>query len=100
SSAELVQTSTSGNFGTTIDNKSLAQLPIVGVRGRNSINLVGLVPGVQRGDIRCNSGGCSSVHGSRDRAWNYTLDGVDTNETSAGGAELSPTRVNPDAVQE
>lgn len=98
--AELVNTSTSGNFGTTIDQASLAQLPIIGIRGRNAISLVALVPGVQEGGIRCNSGGCSSVHGSRDRAWNYTLDGVDTNETSAGGAQLSPTRINPDAISE
>ncbi|HUQ49314.1 MAG TPA: carboxypeptidase regulatory-like domain-containing protein [Terriglobales bacterium] len=99
-SAELVSTSTSGNFGTTIENVSLAQLPIIGLRGRNALSLVALVPGVQEGGIRCNSGGCSSVHGSRDRAWNYTLDGVDTNETSAGGAQLSPARINPDSIAE
>src|SRR4051794_27438633 len=33
--AEQVQTSTSGNIGTTVDNRSLVALPIVGLRGRN-----------------------------------------------------------------
>ncbi|MEO5936232.1 MAG: carboxypeptidase regulatory-like domain-containing protein, partial [Terriglobales bacterium] len=100
-SAELVNTSSSGNFGTTVEQVSLAQMPIIGIRGRNALSLVGNVAGVQEGGgFRCNSGGCSSVHGSRDRAWNYTLDGVDTNETSAGGAALSPARINPDAVAE
>src|SRR3954468_16932587 len=32
--AALVETTTSGNFGTTIDNTLVTQLPIVGVRGR------------------------------------------------------------------
>lgn len=47
--AELVQTTTSGNFGTTIDNATLTQLPIVGVRGRNPLDLVFLTPGVVAG---------------------------------------------------
>ncbi|HUR36215.1 MAG TPA: TonB-dependent receptor [Terriglobales bacterium] len=99
--AELVQTSSSGNFGTIIDSVSLAQLPIIGVRGRNAISLIAVVPGVvEGGAFRCNTGGCSSVNGSRDRAWNFTLDGVDTNETSAGGSQLSPARINPDAISE
>ena len=94
----LVQTDSSGNFGTVVDNATLTQLPIVGVRGRNPLNLVNTITGVQ--DAGNATGGGSSVHGSRDRAWNYTLDGIDTNETSAGGSELSPTRVNPDSLSE
>jgi hypothetical protein len=95
---DLIQTDTSGNFGTVIDNASLTQLPIVGVRGRNPLNLVTLIPGVQ--DAGLSTGGGTSVHGSRDRAWNYTLDGIDSNETSAGGSQLSPTRQNPDSLSE
>ena len=95
---ELIQTESSGNFGTLIDSKSLTELPIVGTRGRNPLGLVFLVPGVQ--DAGGSAGGESSVHGSRDRAWNYTLDGIDSNETSFGGSELSPTRVNPDSLAE
>src|SRR3954464_3646366 len=44
--AELVQTETSGNFGTIVDNRSLTELPIVDVRGRNPLSLVYVVPGV------------------------------------------------------
>lgn len=95
---DLVQTDTSGNLGTVVDNVSLTQLPIVGVRGRNPLDLVMTVPGVQ--DAGNATGGGTSVHGSRDRAWNYTLDGIDTNETSAGGSQLSPTRQNPDSISE
>ena len=97
--AALVETTTSGNFGTTIDNTLVTQLPIVGVRGRNPLDLVFLTPGVVAAGAQATGGG-SHVHGSRDRAWNYTLDGIDSNETSAGGSQLSPTRFNPDSVAE
>ena len=95
---DLVQTDTSGNFGNVVDNKSMTDLPIVGVRGRNPLNLITIIPGVQ--DAGNATGGGTSIHGSRDRAWNYTLDGIDTNETSAGGSQLSPVRQNPDSLQE
>ncbi|HEU4593867.1 MAG TPA: carboxypeptidase-like regulatory domain-containing protein, partial [Pyrinomonadaceae bacterium] len=39
-SAELVQTSTSGNFGNTIEERPLEALPIVGNRGRNPLEFV------------------------------------------------------------
>src|SRR5262249_18503671 len=95
---DLVQTDSSGNFGTVVDTATLTQLPIVGVRGRNPLNLITIIPGVQ--DAGNATGGGTSIHGSRDRAWNYTLDGIDTNETSAGGSQLSPTRQNPDSLSE
>lgn len=97
SSAELVQTSTSGNIGNIFSEKTLKDLPIVGTRGRNPLDLVLLQPGVVSG---ANSGGVTHVNGARDRAWNFTLDGIDSNETSAGGALLSPVRLNPDALAE
>lgn len=97
--AEMVQTETSGNFGTMLDTRSLTQLPVVDIRGRNPLNLVYVVPGVVQSGGQVTGGGVH-VHGSRDRAWNFTLDGVDTNETSAGGANFSPTRVNPDSISE
>ena len=40
------------------------------------------------------------VNGARDRSWNFTLDGIDTNESSAGGSNFSPLRTNPDALAE
>jgi len=96
-SAELVQTSTSGNFGSTIDQRTIESLPIVGTRGRNPIDLIYGLPGVVRGS---NTGGGVHVHGARDRAFNFTLDGIDINETSAGGSNFTPLRTNPDSLAE
>ena len=95
--AEAVQTSTSGNFGNLEDQIAVTELPIVGVRGRNPLDLVNFQPGVVVGS---NAGGGIHVHGSRDRSWNYTLDGVDMNETSAPGSGFTPTRMNPDMLAE
>ncbi|HWP99310.1 MAG TPA: carboxypeptidase regulatory-like domain-containing protein [Vicinamibacterales bacterium] len=94
---DTVQLSTSGNIGTNFEQRVIESLPIVGARGRNPLTLVLTQPGVVSG---ANTGGGVHVHGARDRAWNYTLDGIDTNETSAGGSNFSPLRVNPDALAE
>lgn len=95
--AEQVQTSSSGNIGNTIDQKTLESLPIVGLRGRNPLDLLNFQPGVVVGS---NTGGGVSVHGSRDRSFNFTLDGIDINESTAGGSNFTPLRPNPDSVQE
>ena len=94
---DLVQTETSGNFGNVIDSKTMTEMPIVGIRGRNPLSFVYLVPGVSD---NCNTGGCVSIHGSRDRAWNYTLDGIDVNESTSGGSNTTPTKINPDSISE
>ncbi len=96
-SAELVQTSTSGNLGNTVEQKALESLPIVGTRGRNPLTFINFQPGVVVG---ANTGGGVHVHGSRDRAFNFTLDGIDINESSAGGSNFTPLRTNPDSLQE
>lgn len=96
-SAEVVQTSTSGNIGSTIDQRAVESLPIVGLRGRNPLDLVDFQPG---SNVGANTGGGVHVHGSRDRAFNFTLDGVDINESSAGGSNFTPLRPNPDSIQE
>ncbi len=96
-SSEVVQTSTSGNLGTTFDQRTIESLPILGGRGRNPLDLVLTQPGVVSG---ANTGGGVHVNGARDRSWNFTLDGIDTNETSAGGSNFSPLRTNPDALAE
>src|SRR6185295_9201026 len=95
--AEQVQTSTSGNLGSTIEQKALESLPIVGTRGRNPLDLLNFQPGVVIGG---NTGGTVQVNGSRDRAFNFTLDGIDINESTAGGSNFTPLRPNPDSVQE
>ncbi len=97
SSAELVQTSSSGNVGGTVEQRSLESLPIVGLRGRNPLDLLNFQPGFVTG---ANTGGGNHVHGSRDRAFNFTLDGIDINESSAGGSNFTPLRPNPDSIQE
>jgi hypothetical protein len=94
---EQVQTSTSGNLGTTIEQKTLESLPIVGTRGRNPLDLLNFQPGVVFGG---NTGGAVNVNGSRDRAFNFTLDGIDINESTAGGSNFTPLRPNPDSVAE
>lgn len=96
-SAELVQTSSSGNFGNTVEQRALEALPIIGTRGRNPLSFINYQPGVVVG---ANTGGGVHVHGSRDRAFNFTLDGIDINETSAGGSNFTPLRTNPDSLQE
>ena len=96
-SAALVQTGTSGNLGSTFDQRTIETLPILGGRGRNPLDLVLTQPGVVSG---ANTGGGVHVHGARDRSWNFTLDGIDTNESSAGGSNFSPLRTNPDALAE
>src|SRR5687768_8233598 len=96
-SAEIVQTGTSGNLGSTFDQRTIESLPILGGRGRNPLDLVLTQPGVVSG---ANTGGGIHVHGARDRSWNFTLDGIDTNESSAGGSNFSPLRTNPDAIAE
>lgn len=96
---DLVQTETSGNFGNVVDTPTITQLPIVGVRGRNPLSFLYLVPGVQDNGSNA-TGGQVSVHGSRDRAWNYVLDGIDVNESTAGGANTTPAKSNPDSIAE
>lgn len=96
-SAELVQTSSSGNLGNVFTENVIKDMPIVGTRGRNPLDLVLRQPGVVSG---ANTGGGVHVNGARDRAWNFTVDGIDANETSAGGSNFAPIRMNPDGLAE
>src|SRR3712207_5641276 len=77
--------------------RSLVALPIVGNRGRNPLEFINFQPGVVTG---ANTGGGVHVHGSRDRAFNFTLDGIDINDTTAGGSNFTPIRPNPDSLTE
>lgn len=94
---EAVTTATSGNVGTTLETAQIEALPIVGARGRNPFDLLNYQPGVVAG---ANTGGGIHVHGSRDRAFNFTLDGIDINESTAGGSNFTPLRTNPDSIRE
>lgn len=95
--ADAVQTGSSGNFGNTVEQRTLETLPIVGVRGRNPLEFINFQPGVNVGS---NTGGGVHVHGARDRAFNFTLDGIDINESSAGGSNFTPLRTNPDSIEQ
>ena len=95
--AEAVQTSTSGNYGNLISGTAVRDLPIVGSRGRNPLDLVITQPGVVSG---APTGGGIHVHGARDRSWNYTLDGIDVNDSSQGGSNTTSFRINPDMLDE
>src|SRR5215831_14942407 len=90
SAVETVQTGTSGNYGNLISGQAVKDLPIVGSRGRNPLDLVVTQPGVVSG----------SNNGARDRSWNYTLDGIDVNDSSQGGSNTTSFRVNPDMLEE
>ncbi|HMO81461.1 MAG TPA: carboxypeptidase regulatory-like domain-containing protein [Pyrinomonadaceae bacterium] len=96
-SATLVQTSSSGNLGGTVEQRTIESLPIVGTRGRNPLDILNFQPGITTG---ANTGGGVHIHGSRDRAFNFTLDGIDINESTAGGSNFTPLRTNPDSLQE
>lgn len=95
--AEQVQTSSSGNLGGTVEQRTIESLPIVGLRGRNPLDILNYQPGVTTG---ANTGGGVHVNGSRDRSFNFTLDGIDINESTAGGSNFTPLRPNPDSIQE
>jgi hypothetical protein len=96
--AELVQTSSSGNFGNTVEQRALEALPIVGTRGRNPLQFVSLEPGVIGNGVAGtggNTGGNVHVHGSRDRAFNFTLDKSGFDSTVPGCNEQLHRRIGP-----
>jgi hypothetical protein len=94
---ERIQTSQSGNFGNTLNERALQELPVL---NRNPLFLIAIQPGVVQGTNSAGSG--TNIFGSRDRAFNITLDGIDMNETSAGSAtgDSTPVRPNVDSISE
>ena len=97
-SAEVVQTQQSSNIGPLINQRTMLEMPIVATRRRDPTSILAVLPGMNNGG---NTGGGGHMNGARDRAWNFTLDGIDMNEVSAGGGiGNNPIRVNPDSVAE
>jgi hypothetical protein len=97
-SAEQVQLSQSGNLGPLINERTMREMPIVATRRRDPTSILTYLPGMNSGG---NTGGGGHMNGARDRSWNFTLDGIDMNEVSAGGGVgNNPIRVNPDSVAE
>lgn len=98
-SDNVIQTESSGNFGGDIETVAMTELPVVATRGRNPLGLLTFMPGVVNNGANATGGGIS-VNGSRDRAWNYVMDGIDANESSSGGSNTSPPHQNPDMLAE
>ena len=79
-----------------VTRRAVSELPL---NGRNPLNLVVLEPGVvQRSNSAAGSG--THVFGSRDRAHNLTIDGIDANESSVPNPQSNVFRLNSDNVQE
>ena len=92
---EQIQTS-SATIGNVVERKAIEALPL---NGRNPLTLITLEPGVvQRSRNAAGSG--IHVNGSRDRAFNVTIDGIDANESSVPNPVSNIYRLNPDNVQE
>ncbi|HEU4477596.1 MAG TPA: TonB-dependent receptor [Pyrinomonadaceae bacterium] len=87
---------TSAMLGGVVDRKAITELPL---NGRNPLNLIVLEPGL----VQRTTGGAGSgthVFGSRDRAHNVTIDGIDANESSVPNPQSNIFRLTPDNVQE
>lgn len=87
---------TNGSLGDLVERKAIADLPL---NGRNPLALITLQPGLIQ---RTNTGEGSGTHvnGSRDRAFDVTIDGVDANEPSIPNPQQNVYRINPDNTRE
>jgi len=84
--------------GRNIETRALTDLPVA---GQNSLNLMTLIPGVVPTTLDGGGSldsGIGSVNGSRPRANNFLIDGVENNDISVAGPAVTLT--NNDAIQE
>ncbi len=87
---------TNATVSDIVTHHEVVELPL---NGRNPLNLIVLEPGVlQRTNNAAGSG--THVFGSRDRAHNVTVDGIDANESSVPNPQSNILRLTPDNVQE
>src|SRR5438876_2785548 len=95
SSYERLETS-NATISDVMDPTQVRNLPL---NGRNPLSLLTLEPGVVQ---RTTNGAGSGTHvfGSRDRAHNVTIDGIDANESTVPNPQGNIQRLNPDNVQE
>src|SRR5215813_13608516 len=86
---------TTATISDVMDTKQVQNLPL---NGRNPLALLTLEPGVLQRTV--GAGGSTNVFGSRDRAHNVTIDGIDANESTVPNPQGNIQRLNPDNVQE
>ncbi|PYS37826.1 MAG: TonB-dependent receptor [Acidobacteria bacterium] len=87
---------TNATIGNVVTSKAATELPL---NGRNPLTLITLEPGV----VQRSQGGAGSglhVNGSRDRAYNVTIDGIEANESSVPNPTANLYRLTPDNIQE
>src|SRR5262244_3380901 len=94
-SYERIET-TNAALSDVMTTQQVKELPL---NGRNPLSLLTLEPGVtQRTTDSAGSG--THVFGSRDRAHNVTIDGIDANESTVPNPQSNIQRLNPDNVEE
>src|SRR5215475_9989983 len=92
---ERIET-TNAALSDVMTTQQIQNLPL---NGRNPLSLLTLEPGVvQRSTQSAGSG--THVYGSRDRAHNVTIDGIDANESTVPNPQSNIQRLTPDNVQE
>lgn len=85
----------SATISEIVDERRITELPL---NGRNPIELVKLIPGINNGPGGVISQfGAFSVNGSRAISNQYMLDGGDNNDQQGGAPAIVP---NPDSLQE
>jgi hypothetical protein len=92
---EQLQTA-NATIGNVVEQKAIETLPL---NGRNPLTLLLLEPGV----VQRSFGGIGSgvhVNGSRDRAYNVTIDGIEANESSVPNPVSNLYRITPDNITE
>jgi hypothetical protein len=88
--------SSNATIGNVVERKAIETLPL---NGRNPLTLIVLEPGVVQRSVNAAGSGIH-VNGSRDRAFNVTIDGIEANESSVPNPVSNLYRINPDNVQE
>jgi Carboxypeptidase regulatory-like domain/TonB dependent receptor/TonB-dependent Receptor Plug Domain len=87
----------SATVGNVINNAEVTGLPL---NGRNPLQLVTLVPGVNngvKGSQNQTQGGSVSINGAREQSNNFLLDGVDNNDLAINQWVVP---LDPDAMEE
>src|SRR6516165_9643023 len=87
----------SATVGNVVNEKAIRELPL---NGRNPLNLFVLEPGVVQRSAGASGDSGIHVNGSRDRAFNVTIDGIEANESTVPNPLSNLYRMTPDNVQE